>query len=413
MLAITITIANNQENKIMPNYNLDEYTRGAFKRGGINANPKPGAGLVDASAITKPLPRLWDRVKSELNTLTGTLGGGQNPATFGYQMLRNAPEYYRKAVEAGNWWGGVQKKGLGYLGRGSEAYGDFVGADDFSKYGKMLGDWGLGPRGETPPGKTPPGGPPPSPSAMPLDYKGKRPPVNIPGMENASPVATPRTERTTGGTTTFAPQPPTEPAGYQNNQRYLDIARASDTDIEGRFAKMGGIEAIRGTDKTFWSPASGEEFLTKREAVAGRTGLLGPKDAAATEKEQLERGVKMDQSRIASKAVTDAANIRGKASVKGQKIASGRGRFEFIPPEVNLDGQEVGEDIVFDTQEGIPIRASQMTPQKAAKVLASTLSTSPAEAIAYFARLGELAQEQIIPLLSPKEREMIFNSQGK
>jgi len=413
----------------MPNYNTDDYLRGAFKRGGIDVD-KQGESFKDTvSATGGRISRIWDRVKTELNTLTNTPGGRINPATFGYQMLRNAPEYYQQAVDAGNWLGNVQKKGLGYLGRGSEKWGDFIGDQDFSKYGKMLGDWGLGPRGE----------PPTSQNtrvlndaiAMPLDYKGQRPARPIPGMEGtpsdtAQKGSTPppvRTERTTGGTTRFAPSPSAQPQpkNFKGNQRYLDIARASETDIDKRFEKMGGIEAIRGTDKTFWSPVSKEEYLTRREAVAGRTGLLGPKDAATTEKEQLDRRVEMekagmqaqtsrDVAGIGAKAATDAANIRGKAGIEASRIASQKGRFKYYAPEIGLNDEVIQEAIVHDEQTGIHTPASQMTPKQAAQAVSSMLSSNknPVTGIQLFKEYSDKVQEAMIPFLSRKERNLIL-----
>lgn len=413
----------------MPNTNFDDYTRGAWKRAGVDVN-KQGESFKDTvSATGSRISRVWDRVKTELNTLTNTPGGRINPATYGYQMFKDAPQFYQQAVEAGNWLGGVQKKGLGYLGRGSEKWGDFIGDQDFSKYGKMLGDWGLGPRGEAPPG-APPGSPSSSAPDMPLDYKGQRPARPIPGMEGTPDAAQKssmppvRSERTTGGTLQFAPDPsaqPQQPAGFKGNQRYLDIARASETDIDKRFEKMGGIEAIRGTDKTFWSPVSKEEYLTRREAVAGRSGLLGPKDAATTEKEQLDRGVEMskadmaartsrDVAGIGAKAATDAANIRGKAGIEASKIASQQGRFTYEPAQTNFDDEITQEAIVFDTQTGMPMPVSQMTPAQAAKAVSSMLKSnkSPDTGVRLFMEYSDEVKEKMIPFLSRKERDLIL-----
>ena len=420
----------------MPNYNFDDYTRGAWKRGGVDVDKQGESFKGAVSATGGRISRIWDRVKSELNTLTGTPGGRHNPATFGLQMMQNAPDYYQQAVRAGDWLGNVQKKGLGYLGRGSEKWGDFIGDQDFSKYGKMLGDWGLGERPNVPPG-TPdasrPMAPPMSEGMNPID-KPSRPARPLPGMEGppsdtVQKSSTPpvRSERTTGGTLRFAPNPSAQPdpAGNKGNQRYLDIARASETDIDKRFEKMGGIEAIRGTDKTFWSPVSKEEYLTRREAVAGRTGLLGPKDAATTEKEQLDRGVEMskagmqaqtsrDVANIGARASTDAANIRGKAGIEASKIASQKGRFKYQPPEVNFDDEIIQEGIVFDEQTGRNYPMSQMTPEMTYKVLANKLSQKDTKSgLDFFRDLGEIGQEHIIPLLSKKERELILKSQNR
>ena len=414
----------------MPNYNFDDYTRGAWKRGGVDVDKQGESFKGAVSATGGRISRIWDRVKSELNTLTGTPGGRHNPATFGLQMMQNAPDYYRQAVQAGDWLGNVQKKGLGYLGRGSEKWGDFIGDQDFSKYGKMLGDWGLGQRPDAPSGMDAamPGtmASPTSDPMNPID-KPSRPAKYIPGMEGdaAQKVSTPpvRSERTTGGTLQFAPNPSAQPdpAGYKGNQRYLDIARASETDIDKRFEKMGGIEAIRGTDKTFWSPVSKEEYLTRREAVAGRTGLLGPKDAATTEKEQLDRGVEMskagmqaqtsrDVANIGAKASTDAANIRGQAGIEANRIASQRGRFEFSPSQTNFDDEIIQEGVVFDTQTGMPTPVSQMTPEQAAQAVSSMLKSNknPATGVRLFMEYSDAVKEKMIPFLSRKERDQIL-----
>ncbi|MCG7851651.1 MAG: hypothetical protein MIO92_03940 [Methanosarcinaceae archaeon] len=410
----------------MPNRNLDEYIRSSFNKGGIDVNPKY------SPATEGRFGRIWDRVRSELGNLTGTPAFNQNPATVGYRMLKNVPDYYNKAVEAGDWLGNVQKKGLGYLGRGTEAYGDFMGNQDFSKYGKMLGDWGL-PGQENPPTAGPmpnamtPDYKPPRPArdiaamggtGLTPDYKPQRPARPLTSEENAAPPV--RAERTTGGTTTFAPVP-SHPAGYKGNQRYLEMARASETDIDAQFEKMGGIEAIRGTNKTYWSPASGDEYLTKREAVAGRQGVLGPKDAAKTEQEQLDREAEMkkagilsktatDTANIHAKASTDTANIHGKASIEASHIAADKGRFSFEQATTDMDGKPNDDAVVFDTKTGISYNRNQMSPESVAHVLSSALETKDSKgSVQYFLSLSDTAQEKALAFLPEKQKAVLLD----
>lgn len=413
----------------MPNRNLDEYIRSSFNRGGIDVNPKASETPKHSPATEGRFGRIWDRVRSELSNLTNTPAFNANPATHGFHMLRDAPKYYRKAVEAGDWLGNVQKKGLEYLGRGTEAYGDFMGNQDFSKYGKMLGDWGL-PGQENPPTAGP------TPDAMTPDYKPSRPPRDIAAMggsnltpdykpqrparplDTAAPPA--RTERTTGGTTAFAPSP-SQPAGYKGNQRYLEMARASDTDIDAQFEKMGGIEAIRGTAKTYWSPVTKDEYLTRREAVAGRQGVIGTKDAAKTEQEQMDREAEMKKAGIVSKTATDTANIhakastesadiRGKAAIESSHITADKGRFEFEPPTTDMDGKPLDDGVVFDTKTGIAYNRNQMSPESVARVLSSSLETKdPRKAVEYFMGLADNAQEQALAFLPEKQKAILLD----
>jgi hypothetical protein len=95
---------------------------------------------------------------------------------------------------------------------------------------------------------------------------------------------------------------------------------AVDTAFEARQkTKSPIVEAIRGTDRTFYDPLTDQEYLTKQEAL-GFPARLTKEDMINLEKENIKGKTGVEQQRIAGEATKGAAGIRGKALVEAAKV---------------------------------------------------------------------------------------------
>jgi hypothetical protein len=108
------------------------------------------------------------------------------------------------------------------------------------------------------------------------------------------------------------------------------------------------VEAIRGTDRTFYDPLTDQEYLTKQEAL-GFPARLTKEDMINLEKENIRGRYGVKQQKIVSEATKTAAATRAKGAVEAAKLRPSQSEVDKY-----VKGVYQGEDSMINQRTGLP-----------------------------------------------------------